>query len=288
MSNHKPDDKAAGIAYMILGVAGLAWMDALGKRVVAGYSVFEMLAIRSTVAVVLVLGVLALTGNLVALRTRQPARHALRALCGLISFTTFYAALRHMPLADAVAVSFGSPFLVTAVGRILLKEPVGPRRWMAIAVGFLGMLLIVRPTGAGFEPAALLILVSGMAYALMMVMARWMTRPERPPEHLVLRVLPCWPGDGRGLAGGPGVWKTPDTRALAEMTAMAVFGTRQLRPGLAFRAAWRRWRPSEYTGLIWAVIFGAVLFGEVPVPTFWIGAAVIIGAGLYTVRAEVG
>jgi len=276
---------------MVLGVAGLSWMDALGKRVAAGYSVFEMLAIRSTVAVALLLGLLAVTRNLRALRTGQPLQHALRSLCGLVAFTTFYAALRHLPLADAVAVSFGSPFLVTALGRVLLNEPVGARRWMAITVGFLGMLLIVRPTGAGFNPAALLILVSGMAYALMMVMARWMTRPGRPAESTWSFVFYMLAGQtAAGWLATPGVWKTPDGAALAEMTAMAVFGVLG-NYGLAqaFRAApVATVAPFEYTGLVWAVLLGAVLFGQVPAPTFWVGAAIIIGAGLYTVRAEVG
>ena len=276
---------------MVLGVAGLSWMDALGKRVAAGYSVFEMLAIRSTVAVALLLGLLAVTRNLGALRTGQPLQHALRSLCGLVAFTTFYAALRHLPLADAVAVSFGSPFLVTALGRVLLNEPVGARRWMAITVGFLGMLLIVRPTGAGFNPAALLILVSGMAYALMMVMARWMTRPGRPAESTWSFVFYMLAGQTvAGWLATPGVWKTPDGAALAEMTAMAVFGVLG-NYGLAqaFRAApVATVAPFEYTGLVWAVLLGAVLFGQVPAPTFWVGAAIIIGAGLYTVRAEVG
>ena len=73
----------------------------------------------------------------------------MRSLCGLVAFVSFYAALRHLPLADAVAIAFGSPFLVTALAGVVLKEHVG-RQWLAIAVGFLGMLLIVRPGAAGF------------------------------------------------------------------------------------------------------------------------------------------
>jgi drug/metabolite transporter (DMT)-like permease len=291
MSRHGTDDHARGIGYMVLGVAGLSWMDALGKRVAAGYSVFEMLAIRSTVAVVLLLALLALRGNLGALRTQQRAAHALRAACGLVSFLCFYAALRHLRLADAVAVSFGAPFMVTALGRLVLKEPVGPRRWLAIAVGFLGMLLIVRPSGRGFQPAALLVLVSGVAYALLMVLARWMTRPHRPPENTYSFVFYMLAGQTlAGWLATVGVWKAPDAQALLEMSAMAVFGILG-NYGLAqaFRTApVATVAPFEYTGLLWAVLLGALVFGEVPPPMFWVGAAVIVGAGLYTLRAEVG
>jgi drug/metabolite transporter (DMT)-like permease len=105
----------AGIGYMVLGVAALSGMDALGKRVAGHYSVFQILAVRSTVAIVLLLLLLPLRGGPQTLRTRQPIGHALRSLCGLVAFVCFYAALRHLPLADAVAVAFGSPLLVTAL-----------------------------------------------------------------------------------------------------------------------------------------------------------------------------
>jgi drug/metabolite transporter (DMT)-like permease len=276
---------------MVLGVAGLSVMDALGKRVAAHHSVFQMLAIRSTVAIGLLIVLLAFLGDLRALRTRQPIGHALRSACGLVAFVCFYAALRHLTLADAVAIAFGSPFLVTALGRFVLKEPVGPRRWTAIVVGFLGMLVIVRPTGAGFNPAALLVVVSGMAYALMMVLARWMTRPARPFESTHAFVFYMLAGQAAvGWIVALGAWRTPDAGALTEMAAMAVFGILG-NYGLAqaFRSApVATVAPFEYTGLIWAVGLGAVMFGDVPPPSFWAGAAVIVGAGLYTVRAEVG
>lgn len=289
MSERDADDKAAGIAYMVLGVACLSFMDALGKRVAAGHSVFQMLAIRSTVALGLLIVLLGFLGKLRALRTRQPAGHALRSVCGLIAFVCFYAALRHLSLADAVAIAFGSPFLVTALGRLLLKEPVGPRQWAAIVLGFIGMLVIVRPGGSGFHPAALLVLVSGLAYALMMVLARWMTRPARPPESTHAFVF--YMLAGQALAGwtvAARVWRTPDTRALTEMGAMAVFGILG-NYGLAqaFRTApVATVAPFEYTGLVWAVGLGAILFGDVPPPSFWAGTAIIVGAGLYTVRSE--
>lgn len=290
MSAGGADDKAAGIFYMVLGVACLSCMDALGKRVAAGYSVFQMLAIRSTVAIALLTVLLALRGDLRALRTRQAGGHALRSACGLIAFVCFYAALRHLTLADAVAVAFGSPFIVTALGHFVLKEQVGARRWLAIACGFLGMLLIVRPSGSGLKPAALLVLVSGLAYACMMVLARWMTRPARPTESTHSFVFYMLAGQAvAGWLVAVNAWRAPEPRALAEMVAMAVFGIfGNYGLAQAFRTApVATVAPFEYTGLIWAVGLGAILFGDVPSSSFWIGAAVIVAAGLYTVRAEV-
>jgi len=281
--------KRAGVLYMIVGIGALSCMDALGKRVAAGYSVFEMLAIRSTVALALILAFLGARGQLRTLRTSQPGGHAARAFCGLVAFVCFYASLRHLPLADAVAIAFASPFLITALGRVVLKEHVTPRQWLAIAVGFLGMLVIVRPGASGFHPAALLVVVCSFAYASLMVLTRWMTRPHRPADPNLTFVFYMLAGQATvGWLVAATRWRTPDPPALAEMAGMGVLGIIG-NYGLAeaFRVApVATVAPFEYTGLIWAVVLGAVLFGDVPAPTFWIGAAVIVWAGLTAVRSS--
>ena len=282
-------DKRAGVLYMVLGIAALSCMDALGKRVAAHYSVFEMLAIRSTVALVLILLFLAGMRRLGALRTSQPGGHALRALCGLVAFVTFYASLRHLPLADAVAIAFASPFLITALGRYVLKEDVTPRQWLAIAVGFLGMLVIVRPGASGFHPAALLVLVCSLAYAGLMILTRWMTRPHRPAETNSAFVFYMLAGQAAvGWLVTLTRWRTPDASALAEMAGMGVLGIiGNFGLAQAFRVApVATVAPFEYTGLIWAVMLGSVVFGDVPAPSFWVGAAIIVWAGLQAVRSS--
>ena len=218
-------DNRAGVLYMVLGIAALSGMDALGKRVAAHYSVFEMLAIRSTVALVLILAYLASRGELGALRTAQPGGHAARAFCGLVAFVCFYASLRHLPLADAVAIAFASPFLITALGRFVLKEAVTARQWLAIAVGFLGMLVIVRPGASGFHPAALLVVVCSFAYATLMVLTRWMTRPHRPADGNLTFVFYMLAGQAAvGWLVAATRWRTPDAPALLEMAGMGVLG----------------------------------------------------------------
>jgi drug/metabolite transporter (DMT)-like permease len=263
-------------------------MDAIGKGVASRYPVFQMLAIRSTVAIVLLLLLLSLRGGVRSLRTSQPLGHALRSLCGLVAFVTFYTALRHMPLADAVAVAFGSPFLITLLGGVVLGERVTARQWLAIALGFAGMLLIVRPGASGLRPAALLVLVSGLGYAFMMVLARAMTRPGRPHESTFSFVFYMLLGQAAvGWLVAVPAWRAPDGMALGQMCAMGVlgiFGNYGLAE--AFRSApVATVAPFEYTGLIWAVLLGAVVFGDLPSASFWAGSAVIVGAGLYTLRA---
>lgn len=283
------DQKRAGVLYMVLGIASLSFMDALGKRIAAHYSVFQMLAIRSTVALGLILVFLAATRQLGALRTRQPRGHALRALCGLVAFVTFYASLRHLSLADAVAIAFASPFLITGLGRFVLKEHVSPRQWLAIAVGFVGMIVIVRPGASGFHPAALLVVVCSTAYATLMILTRWMTRPHRPAETTSAFVFYMLAGQAAvGWLVTVTRWQTPEGVHLAEMAGMGVLGIAG-NYGLAqaFRLApVATVAPFEYTGLIWAVVLGAVIFGDLPAPSFWIGAAIIVWAGLTAVRSS--
>lgn len=284
------DDRLRAVGFMVLGVASLSCMDALGKKVAAGYSVFQMLAIRSTLALLVLTVFLAAAGRLGSLRTAQRAGHAVRSLCGLVAFVSFYAALRHLPLADAVAIAFGSPFLVTALARVFLGERAGLGRWIAIAVGFLGMLVIVRPRGGGgVHPAALLILVSAFAYAVLMLLTRWMTRPERPPESTWSFVFYMLLGQATvGWMVAAGAWRAPEPWALAQMAGMGAFA---LLGNYGLAEAFRLApvaivAPFEYTGLIWAVLLGALVFGDIPATSFWLGSAIIIGAGLYALRAE--
>jgi drug/metabolite transporter (DMT)-like permease len=273
---------------MVLGIASLSCMDALGKRVAAHYSVFEMLAIRSTVALALILLFLVATRQLGALRTRQPKGHALRALCGLVAFVTFYSSLRYLSLANAVAIAFASPFLITALGRFVLKEQVTSRQWLAIAVGFVGMLIIVRPGASGFHPAALLVVVCSVAYASLMVATRWMSRPHRPPETNSAFVFYMLAGQATaGWLVTATRWQTPEAAHLLEMVGMGLLGIiGNYGLSQAFRLApVATVAPFEYTGLIWAVVLGATLFGDIPTPSFWVGAAVIVWAGLQAVRS---
>jgi len=281
--------KRAGVLYMIVGISALSCMDALGKRIAPHYSVFQMLAIRSTVALALIVAFLGARKRLGTLRTAQLGGHAARAFCGLVAFVCFYASLRHLPLADAVAIAFASPFLITALGRFVLKENVTPRQWLAIAVGFLGMLVIVRPGASGFHPAALLVVVCSLAYASMMILTRWMTRPHRPADPNLTFVFYMLAGQAAvGWLVAAASWRTPDPPALLEMAGMGVLGIIG-NYGLAeaFRVApVATVAPFEYTGLIWAVVLGALVFGDVPAPSFWIGAAVIVWAGLVAVRSS--
>lgn len=280
-------DRRVGIAAMVGCVFAFSLMDAIGKWVAADLPVFQMLAVRSTVAVSLVLVLLPMMGGLAALRTAQPALHALRAALGVGAFVFFFAGLRALPLADGVTVAFGSPFILTALSAPILRERVIGRQWLAVALGFVGVLLIVRPAATGFRPVALLVVVSSVCYALSMILTRLMTRGARSRESSIAFVFYTLGGQalvGWAIAGL--AWKSMNAQQLIWVAAMGAIG---VAGNFGLTIAFRRApvgviAPFEYTALLWATILGFVVFGDLPSSGVWFGATLIVAAGLYSVR----
>jgi len=286
------DRRLAGIGYMTLGIASFSAMDALGKWLVRDYSVFQILAVRSAFVVILLTAVMPLLGGREAIRSTQRAAHVGRSLCSLLAFLFFFTSVRYLPLADAVAVAFGGPFIVTALSVPLLGEHVDVRRWLAIGVGFAGMLLIVQPTGAGFRPAALLVIAASFFYAFLMIMSRWMTRRSDGKEKtftflyytFVVQTLFGW----LTLGAMSGSWRSmtaEDAGLGAAMGGLALGGhfgiTRAFQLAPVSVVA-----PFEYTALVWATLLGFIVFREFPGADVWTGVAVIVAAGLYSIHRE--
>jgi drug/metabolite transporter (DMT)-like permease len=274
---------------MMMGVVSFAAMDAAGKWVVRDASIFQLLALRSTLAVILLLALAPALGGRAAMSTLQLPAHLARALCSVLAFLFFFASVRYLPLADAVAVEFGGPFIVTALSVPMLGETVDRGRWLAVAVGFVGMLLVVHPTGAGFHPAALLVIVSSFCYALMMVTTRWMSRRSPTGEKTFAFLFYTFLIQAIAGALGSLVFWQPlsplDLLLTATVGVLALGGhfgvTRAFQNAPASVVA-----PFEYTALVGAVLFGFFVFGEFPGPSVWLGVAVIVVAGLYTAYRE--
>jgi len=274
---------------MALGVASFSLMDVFGKTLVSVYSTFQILAVRSTMITLVLLAVMPFFGGRAAIFSPQPWAHSARSFCSVVAFLFFFAAVRYLPLADAVAVAFGGPFFVTALSVPLLGEHVTLQRWAAVAVGFLGMLLIVQPSTQGFRPAALLAVVSSVSYALMMIMTRWMHRRVQSKERTFTFVLYTFAVQAAsGWLGVAPVWRTIDPNDLGlifAMGALALGG--HIGITLAFQHAPASVvAPFEYTALIWATFLGFVFFGDFPDAVVWLGVAIIVAAGLYAMRRE--
>ena len=279
----------SGIGFMVLGIACFSLMDAIGKSLVSVYSTFQILAVRSTMVTLVLLAAMPLFGGRSTVTSPQPWAHGIRSFCSVVAFFCFFTAVRYLPLADAVAVAFGGPFIVSVLSVPLLGEHVTFHRWAAVAVGFLGMLLIVQPSGQGFRPEALLVIASSVSYALMMIMTRWMHRRVRSQEKTFTFVFYTFAV--QAAAGWLGVslaWRNMEIYDLGLIFAMgglALGGHTGIT--LAFKhAPVSVVAPFEYTALIWATLFGFVFFGDFPEAKVWLGVVIIVMAGLYTIRSE--
>ncbi len=274
---------AAGIALYSLGVLLFSINDALGKWLVGSYGVGEILALRS-------LGAAAILVPLVLLRRPdldirdQWRLHAVRLVCMMGDSFCFYFATRSLPLADVMTFYLAAPLIITALSALVLREPVGPFRWGAVLVGFGGVVIALRPTGAAFSPAALVALLGATTFAVSISTTRGLRRTD-------WLTLTAWQYLGTGLFGAilaPIGWTTPSPvdlglMALVGMASMTCFVciTRALSLAPASLLA-----PFQYTSIVWAAILGYAIWSDVPGPSVVAGALVIVASGLVVFARE--
>ena len=276
---------AKGIAYMLAASATLTIMDAGIKWLTSDYPVPQIGFMRYTVGVVVAIAFAARLGGIATLRTRRLGGHALRSFFNLATMLTFYYALERLPLTDSVAIGFAAPLFMTALSVPLLGERVGWRRWSAVAVGFLGVIITVQPSPAGIGSGALFALAAALCYALTLVTSRQLSTTESSHTILfyysvfVILALAAWM---------PWIWVTPRWEDLWLILFVGVAGSfGQFFLNQAFRyGEVSLLAPLDYSGLIWAGLLGFVVFGDLPTPVVLLGSAIIVLAGVYIVRRE--
>lgn len=285
MTRPPVDNPPLGIALMLLAALMLCTTDAAGKWVVERHHVVQLNLFRGLFAVLVIAPFALREGGVRALRTARPVAHAARAfLLVAIAYAWFFS-LKFMPLADAGAIALCAPFFITALSAMVLGEKVGAWRWAAVAFGFAGMLLIIRPGTEVFTPVALLPAFVAFGYAVYMVSNRAMRATE---SVTAITLYPQIAVLGVSAALVPFVW-TPMSWAAFAMTAVAglTAGVGHLLLTYAFRMAPSSvLAPLDYTGLVWAVGFGFFLFGDWPVAATWAGMALIVAAGLFVIWRE--
>jgi drug/metabolite transporter (DMT)-like permease len=274
------------IVLMLLAVATFALMDAGLKSLSARYPPLEVGALRAIASLPLVLAWTAMTTGLAPLLRVRWSLHLLRGAIGVAMMASFVYALRSLPLATAYSIFFIAPLLITALSVPFLHEYVGPRRWVAIAVGLIGVIVLLRPTGEGmFSLAALAVLLAALMYAVSAITVRVLARSDSN-QAMVVWVL-AFMALGSGLLAWPhwvplqhdDLWRVAGigiAGAVGQYTITAAF-----RLGEASLLA-----PLEYTALVWGVLLDATLWGVLPDAVTWIGAAIIIASGLYLLRRE--
>ena len=173
-----PPSRGLAVAAMCTGVLLLAVNDALAKWLVARYGPFQIVLVRSLVALPLVTALVVWADGWPGLRSARPAVHIGRGLLALAAAAAFILSLRTLPLAEATALIAAAPLFVAALSAPLLGERVWPLRWAAIAAGFAGVLVVTRPGAAAFQAASFLAIAAAALYALVMVSARWIDRRD--------------------------------------------------------------------------------------------------------------
>lgn len=279
------DRPALGIVLMLTGIAGFAVMDAIVKWMTSDYSVLQIAAMRSWFGLPLLFVFALRGGGLDQLRTQKPLAHFGRYLLVLGLTLTFFWALSQMKLVDAIAITFAAPIFITALSVPLLREAVGIHRWIAVAIGFIGVLIILRPGSGVFQWSALVVLGSVVFYALLMITTRALTRSE---NSAALMLYPQLGMALTGLVSVPFFWVPPNLADLGLFAVAGCFGsvgimclTHAFRLAPAATVA-----PFEYSALLWATLIGFLVWGELPDRYTLVGAAVIVASGLYIVYRE--
>ncbi|WP_407067486.1 DMT family transporter [Marilutibacter maris] len=271
---------------MLVAVAAFSLMDAGLKQLSAHYPSFQVASLRGAASLPFVLVWVLATGGLASLRIRRWSLHLLRGAIGVGMMASFVYALRSLPLSTAYSIFFVAPLVITALSVPLLGEKVGPRRWTAIAIGLLGVLVLLRPSGEGLVSlAALAVLAAALGYALSAITVRVLARTDSVqsimfwllvmiavgsgllawPDWVPIRAADAWLIAGVGAAGALGQYAITEAFRIGEASAIA---------------------PLEYTALVWGVLLDLSVWGVLPDAVTWIGAAIIVASGLYLLRRE--
>ena len=296
---------ARGIFFAVGGGVVLSLNDLAIKALSGKYALHQVILLRAFIGMAIVLAVVWYSkAGFRQLATTRPKEHLLRVSIVMVSNVTYFVGLSLMPLADAVATAFVAPLFVTLMSAVILGEYVGPRRWAAVAVGMLGVIVMTRPGTGVIQPAAILVLISAFCYASSHMMTRRMRDTESAMALnffvqcgfiLVSLTFGLFFGDGH-MAQPPGStweflfrpWHMPPP---SDWWAFFATGIAVGVGGLMMSQAYRTTEaalvaPFEYVGMPMAILWGVVFFGTWPDLTAWIGIALICGAGLYTLWRE--
>jgi drug/metabolite transporter (DMT)-like permease len=269
----------AGIGLMLLGVFLFSFNDAVGKWLVATYSVSQLMLIRSGTTMILLVPLIWRAGREAFTGAPRPGLQVLRVVLSTAEVVMFFWAVGYLPLADAITFYLAGPIYVTAFSALLLKEKVGWRRWCAVLVGFAGVVIALRPSAASFTLPALIALIGSVFFALLMIV----TRIVRDTSDTVLMTGQFFGSFAFGAVTAPFVWITPSAydffflSAFGAVSIAALFCiNRSLKLAPASVVV-----PYQYTMLIWAIALGYLVFGDVPDVPMLIGGAIIVASGLY-------
>jgi drug/metabolite transporter (DMT)-like permease len=301
----RPQQRLKGALILSAAVLVTGLQDAFIKDLSAAYPVWEMQIFRGGSALLLIFGWIVAGGGLRQLLGTRPSGLLLaRSFILSMASLSFYVSLAGMQFADAVAIYFSLPLMIAGLSGLLIGEQVPPRRWIAIIVAFAGVAIIAQPTSGVFNPASLIALFATLCYAVGLML----TRPvgmRVPSAVMGLWQLMGFVATGAilGLVFGSGAFHDPDHPSFSYLTQgwitptpghllqMLAFGIAAALATILYTAGYKVVAPSfvapfEYQSLIWASLWGFVLWGDVPAATTFGGAALIVAAGLWMIWRE--
>ena len=275
-----------GIILALMTVFVFAAQDGITKVLVRDYAPAQIIMVRFWAFAVFAVIFAAMRGGLgPAIRSKTPGLQIFRSVLLILQMMTFALGLRYMGLADAHALFATYPLLATALAAPILGEHVGWRRLMAVGVGFMGALVIIRPGFTVFDPAGFIQLAAALGFAVYSLVTRRVSfRDGFATSILYLGIF----GAIAATAIGMPFWKTPtgdDLVLLTILSGTGILGHLFLIKALEYAPA-TLLQPFNYTSLVWASLIGFTVFGEIPDGWTYVGAAVIVGAGGYVVWRE--
>jgi drug/metabolite transporter (DMT)-like permease len=282
------DRPLVGIGCKILATLLFAFMFASIRWLGSYLPIGEIVFFRGLLGMVVIVIVALLSGGLELLATRNIGSHAVRSIAGTISMFCYFSAYVFLPLADATAITFASPLFVVILAALMLGEKVHVYRWSAVLVGFLGVLVIVGPEANLAKGAALgagLALLGAALAALAMIYIRRMSAHEHSVTIAFYFMLTSCT---LSLLTVPFGWTVPGgAQALVLLITGCSGGIGQVFLSLSYRYSEASvLAPFDYAAMIWAVVLGYFVFGEFPSAGVWVGAAIVIAAGLMILWRE--
>lgn len=274
-----------GILLMILGIFLFSLNDALGKWLVGTYSVSMVLLFRSIAALVLLAPFVHRDGGIRGLMAApRPWVQLARVALATLEVGFFYWSVRYLPLADVMTYYLAGPIYVAALSALVLKERIDARRWAAILVGFVGVIIVLKPSAASLTPPAFVAITGSFVFAVLMLV----TRQLRGTKDSTLLAFTTTAAMMAGAVTAPFAWVTPTLRDFGLLSLVGVVAlvaslcvNRSLKLAPASVVV-----PYQYTMILWAGLFGYVFFGDAPKLNLIIGALIIVAAGLYIFLRE--
>ena len=285
MNANIPDSPLRGILLANLAVIIFTLMDGLVKIVAEKYPIGQIVFFRNLCAFLPVLWFISRSGGMSLLRTRRPWAHIIRGIVGVSAMASFFLSYKLLPLSEAIAIGLSAPIFITLLSVPFLGEKVGMRRAIAIAIGFIGVLFMTRPDINGFGWGAWVAIFSAILYAFAMIAIRKLGKSESSLTIVFYFTLFAMFTSGLSL---PWQWNNPDTKGLILLIVIGMMGGfGQIAITTAIKSApVSIIAPFDYMALVYGMIIGNIFWDEQPSFHLLLGAALVIGSGLYILWRE--